>query len=387
MRVLVASIPETSHVFPIVPTALALRDRGHEVLAVAQPNVAPALAAAGLDVTTIGKAFDSVGFFAARLPAGLMPVEAWPLDLDLMNAMAARTWGNWGRDILAPQLEVARDWRPDLILCDPMETAARITGGVLGVPVVEHRWGPDSTGVFRAESARRMASLARKHGLDQLPAPTLTLDPCPPAMRWPDAEPGRPVRFIPYNGSGTAPDLVPVAAGLRRVCVCFGRFTGALTEGRLMRWTLEALAGIDGLEVLLAVSPRELDGIGQVAANVAILQNAPLSTFLDQCDLIVHHGGDGTGMTAMWAGVPQVVIPQLALQDNYGRLAERCGAARNLPELAQQRDPAVIAAAVRDVLEDPRYQAAARRVRAEIESMPPLPVVAEDLERLGSVAA
>jgi UDP:flavonoid glycosyltransferase YjiC (YdhE family) len=393
LRVVVASIPETSHVFPLVPMARALQDAGHDVLAVAQPNVAPALAAAGLPVTVTGKAFDSVNFFQARLPAGMMPAEAWPFDLDLMMAMAARTWSSWARGLLSQQLDTVADWRPDLVLSEPMELATRIAAGVLGVPVVEHRWGPDSTMRFRPEAARRMAPLARRHGLTGLPRPALVLDPCPPALRRPDAEPGRPVRFIPYNGAGThhdgrstGPDPTGEPGAAPRVCVCFGRVVGTLTEGRLLRWTLEALGAIDGIDVMLAVAGPEADALGPVAGNVRVLRDVPLSTFLAQCDAIVHHGGDGTGMTALSCGVPQVVIPQLALQDNFGQLVEQAGAGRNLRDPGAQRNPAIIAAAVRAVLEQPGYRNRAAALRAEVEAMPPPASVVPDLERLAVAA-
>ena len=259
----------------------------------------------------------------------------------------------------------------------------RIAAGVLGVPVIEYRWGPDSTQVFRTETARRMAPVARKHGLPGLPVPALVLDPCPPSLNGPDAAPGRPVRYVPYNGAGTAPARLPSGGG-RRVCVSFGRIAGILTEGRLVRWTLEALDQIEDVDVVLAVTARDRGDVGPVPGNVRVLSDVPLSTFMDQCDLLVHHGGDGTGLTGLCAGVPQVVIPQSAFQALYGQLIERRGAGLSLCEAAGQRDPAAIAAAITTVLADPRYRDRAKQVQAEITDMPPPAAVIPDLERLVS---
>ena len=383
MRVIVATIPETSHAFPIVPLARALLDQGHEVLAVVQPNVAPALAQAGLPGAVVGPAWDSAAFFAARLPPGQLPVEAWSYDVGLMGALAARTWSGWARAIVAEQLDTVSAWQPDLIVCDPMESAARIAGGVLGVPVVEYRWGPDSTQVFRTETARRLAPVARRHGLTGLPEPALVLDPCPPSLNGLDAAPGQPVRYVPYNGAGDAPGHLGAGGG-QLVCVSFGRIAGLLTEGRLLRWTLEALELFEGLDIVLAVTARERADAGPLPGNIRILSDVPLSTFLDQCDLLVHHGGDGTGLTGLCAGVPQVVIPQSAVQALYGRLVERRGAGRNLPEAAEQRAPAAIAAAMEEVLADARYRARARQLQAEIAAMPPPAAVVPALERLAA---
>ena len=160
-----------------------------------------------------------------------------------------------------------------------------------------------------------------------------------------------------------------------------------MTEGRLLRWTLAALNQINDLDVVLAVTARDRGDVGPVTGNVQILQDVPLSTFLDQCDVLVHHGGDGTGMTGLCAGVPQVVIPQFSFQDLYGRLVEQQGAGRSLPGLAQQQNPEVIAEAIRAVLEEPGYRVRAKALQAEIESMPAPATLIPELERLAAVAA
>jgi UDP:flavonoid glycosyltransferase YjiC (YdhE family) len=385
VRVLITSIPQVSHIFPIVPTAQALQAAGHEVLVAAQPKVAPALTSAGLPVQTVGPAFDMLAFFRARLPSGMLPLDAWQFDLEQMNAVAAHTWSKWARGVLGAQLELVSSWPPDLIICDPMELAAPIVGGILNVPVVEHRWGPDPTIGFHREAAKRMRPALRAHGLGQLPTPAFVLDPCPPSLKGPGTEPGHPVRYIPYNGSGALPEGA-LAGDRPRVCVSFGSVAASLTEGALVRWTLEALSEIPGITVTLAVTRKDLSEIGMVPGDVEVLLDVPLNLITGQCDVLIHHGGDGTGMTGLCHGVPQVILPQLRVQSHFGELIEGCGAGRNLGDSSAQRSPATIRAAVQAVLDEPGCRAAAQRLQAEIEDMPTPAAVVARLEQVAAVA-
>ena len=90
---------------------------------------------------------------------------------------------------------------------------------------------------------------------------------------------------------------------------------------------------------------------------------------LPRCDVVITHGGYGSVMACLDAGVPMVVIP-LAGGDQAGN-ANRCaalGVARVVP--SDQHTPEAIRAAVRDVLADPRYCEQASRLRNQIRALP-----------------
>jgi len=386
MRILVTSIPQVSHMFPIVPTAQALQAVGHDVLVLTQPNVAPALAGTGLAVETIGTGVDLVALYRAFLPAGGLPTS-WNMDVDQMNRAAARPWAQFANEVFGAQLEAARRWRPDLIICDPMEIAALLTGAVLNVPVVSHRWGGPATigNLYGATAARRMKPLLKKCGLVKMPDPALIVDACPPSIMLPGTEPGWPVRYIPFNGTGTLP--AGALAGPRpRVCVSFGRVSAALAGGALVRWTLEALDQIDGIGVTLAVTRGDLAEIGPVPGYIEVLLDVPLNLIVGHCDVLIHHGGSGTGMTGLCAGIPQVVLPQIPDQSIFGDLAQAAGAALSVADPDSQQSIETLKSAIKTVLGEPGYRSAAARVRAEIAGMPePASVVAE-LERCAAAA-
>jgi MGT family glycosyltransferase len=104
-----------------------------------------------------------------------------------------------------------------------------------------------------------------------------------------------------------------------------------------------------------ALDPASLDPPG----NVTVLAAAPHRQVLRDAALVVTHGGHGTVMKALAAGVPMVVLPHGRDQaDNAARATAR-GAGVAVKRTAK---PATIARAAQRVLTDPAYRAAARRL-------------------------
>ena len=96
-------------------------------------------------------------------------------------------------------------------------------------------------------------------------------------------------------------------------------------------------------------------------------------------DLIVHHGGTGTVLAALEAGLPQVILPQGADQPFNADLIARSGAGRR--QANDDYAPGSIAALVEPLLGDCPERATAVRIAAEIAAMPaPAEVVPELVE-------
>ncbi|MGH3674270.1 MAG: glycosyltransferase [Mycobacterium sp.] len=94
-------------------------------------------------------------------------------------------------------------------------------------------------------------------------------------------------------------------------------------------------------------------------SNVQVLAAAPHSEVLKHASAVVTHGGHGTVVRALAAGVPLVVIPQGRDQaDNAARVAAR-GAGITVKSGAH---PEEIAGAVRQILGDAGYREAAARL-------------------------
>jgi MGT family glycosyltransferase len=103
-----------------------------------------------------------------------------------------------------------------------------------------------------------------------------------------------------------------------------------------------------------AVDPADVPAPG----NVRVVRAAPHRAVLAETAVAVTHAGHGSVLKALAAGVPLVCMPMGRDQkDNTVRVL-RLGAGLRVPEDAA---PDRIAAAVRQVLDDPTYGVAARR--------------------------
>ncbi|NED82142.1 glycosyl transferase, partial [Streptomyces sp. SID11233] len=64
-------------------------------------------------------------------------------------------------------------------------------------------------------------------------------------------------------------------------------------------------------EIVVTLPARHREALGPVGADTRVVDPTPLNLFLGSCDLLVHHGGTGSSLTACAFGVPQVVLPQI----------------------------------------------------------------------------
>ncbi|MFI9723678.1 nucleotide disphospho-sugar-binding domain-containing protein [Streptomyces sp. NPDC052396] len=383
MRVLMIPTPVPAHLMPLVPLAWALRSAGHEVQVLGQRDVLSAVGAAGLTAVCTGGEFDVNGMLLRGLPGGQRPLQARPRPARSTLGGYGRVWTAHALAVTAPYLEFAREFRPDLILADPLEYASLIIGAVLEVPVVHHRWTVDAiSGPARRASRPSLRELCRSLGVDELPDPTVLLDPTPPSLRLPESEEGTPIRWVPFSGTGQLPAGLREKKADRRVVVSLGNtlaLHGVPFAGRL----LHSFAGMAGAEILATVPEPQRRELGPVPEPVRLIDPLPLHLFLDTCDAMVHHGGAGTAMTATAFGLPQLVLPQLADHFAVGDRIAAAGAGLSFDEAGQQDDPQVVRGALEELLAEPRHGAAARRLAGEMRAMPAPAQVAADLEAIG----
>ena len=94
------------------------------------------------------------------------------------------------------------------------------------------------------------------------------------------------------------------------VYVTFGSVTGSLGHfDSVFRDALDGLAGLDA-RVLMTVGRRiDPDDLAPWPANARVEQWLPQGDVLANAAAMIGHGGFGTTMGALVAGVPQVVVP------------------------------------------------------------------------------
>lgn len=391
MRILFVVTPGVGHAFPLVPLAWAFRAAGHEVL-VATGRTRPtwsssgqtiAVTDAGLPVADISPEFDQPGFWQPiiaqlardnpELADQIAGMRGGKIDdLRLAAAFLSKMSG-----FLADKaIDVAHDWQPDLVVQSQGQGAGLVVAAKLGIPLVEHGLGFARSMGMHELHRKHMADVFDRHGVLELPEHRVMLDVAPPSMA--GGGEGWSMRYVPYNGGGLVPAWLAARPARPRIAVTLGTVAlGDDTVSALAR-LVSVASGVDA-EFVLATGDGDLSALGELPGNVHPAGWLPLSSLLPTCSAIVHHGGSGTTLTALAAGVPQLVLPG--------------GADRHINALAvRQRGAGVIADLdtvdadlIGTVLRDTSLRTAATEIRAEVRSMPAPSVVADRLAK-GAVA-
>jgi UDP:flavonoid glycosyltransferase YjiC (YdhE family) len=144
---------------------------------------------------------------------------------------------------------------------------------------------------------------------------------------------------------------VPYAAGV-------GGLTGVI----------EAMRDLDA-EVVLALGEADRSALGPLPGNVRLSGWVPLSALVPTCRVVIHHGGAGTTMNGLVAGVPQIVLPHGADQHMNASAVEQRGV--GLSHLPSDADPATVGRSLQRLLAEPAFSLAADEVRTEIADLPP----------------
>jgi UDP:flavonoid glycosyltransferase YjiC (YdhE family) len=398
MRILVATTAGAGHFAPLVPFARACAEAGHEVRVAAPASFADTVGRAGLLHLPLSDAApEALGAAFARIPE---------LTMRRANDFVIRdVFGGLDAEAALPGLRAAvEEWRPDVLLRESAEVASYVVAVESGLPYVEVNIGLDA---FADELAELLEEPIRGLGCAagtaaMREAPRWTLLPAsfdleatgtlgaPTRFREPILEAGR-VEDLPGWWADRDDPLVyvtfgSVAAGLG----LFPRFYGAV---------LESLADAP-VRVLMTLgeagAPEEL---GTLPANIHVERWWPQAQVMPHAAAIVGHGGFGTTMTALVAGVPQVVVP-LFSSDQFAN-AERVDAVRAGVALAEDgvadrlagsmlpAGPSVLdrlADAVLRAVHDDVLSAGARDVAAEITGLPEVAAcvpLLEDLVRTG----
>ncbi|MEU7479142.1 nucleotide disphospho-sugar-binding domain-containing protein [Lentzea sp. NPDC042327] len=351
MRVLVVSAPLLGHVFPLVPLALALREAGHEVV-VATGGEALKAAESGLPVEDVVPAGVHFGRIAARIVVTHPLVARRELRGSGELGFVSRLFGAVGNAMTAPLRELAARWRPDVVLHEPLAAA----GSALGVPsVVQDVSLFDGLRLTAAVSARMDAETR---------SPATVLRTAPASLA--EFPGGRPMRFVPHSGAGDVPGWLAEPSGTPRILVSRSTAPGP-GAGTMMAAVVRAAAHVDAEFVL--VRP---DRTGGLPDNVRTTGWVPVPAVLPFCDGIVHHGGAGTLLAALAAGVPQLVEPGPGDRTVHATAVAERGA--GLKAAAGDVTPELLTT----LITAPALQAAALEVSTELAKMPsPADIAAE----------
>ena len=378
MRILFATTAGTGHFGPLVPFIRAAMAAKAEVVVAAPSSFEEAVVGTGFPFQALGEPTPAEWGAVMAGVRGLTEEEGDKLVIgEIFGRLDA------GRALPA-MLSAIDEWRPDFVVRETFEFASLVAAEARGVPHVHV-----ATGILAASSR---ALPAASPAIDELRASLgLAADPDLSAHRLAPTWSLSPVSFEDPGDPGP-PQIErfrnSIVGTLRSkppkdveptVYVTFG--TVAPNMGFfpvLYRAVIGALAD-HPIRVVVTVG-RSVDpaDLGPLPANASAHRWIDQAEVLEQATLVVNHGGYGTVLGCLAAGVPQVVLPLFADQPVNAARVRALGAGIELdggsaPDprraLGSVKDVAV---AVMRVLGEPSYKSAAEKVAAEIQALPPV---------------
>ena len=395
--VLLATLQGGGNLPPELGLARRLVRRGHRVHVLSEPSVGEEARAAGCTFSRwptapAGNAVDR-DLAAARDWQLRTPAQALRFVHGVGDFLFGAA-GRFARDVLATADGVGAD----VVLVEAAlvgalagaEASGRPTAALMpsiymvplaGRPVLGSGWQPAAgpLGELRDRLApaafRRFVDLglprlnaARAElGLPPLPHVLAAFDHCDrvlvmtsPTFDPPPAHPPVNVRYVgPVldDPAWAAASPVPEVSG-EGPLVLVALSSTYQAHQQVIGRIVQALAGLR-VRGLVTLGPGLRPGEVTGAPNVAVVAHAPHSAVLREAAAVVTHGGHGTVIKALAAGVPMVVLPHGRDQaDDAARVVATGTGLR----LSRQSDAAAIRAAVRRVVEEPRFRREAGRM-------------------------
>jgi UDP:flavonoid glycosyltransferase YjiC (YdhE family) len=339
VRVLFATTRGAGHFGPLAPFAQACARAGHEVLVAGPPSVAALASRARLRLRPVAEPS------AATADAAFAPV--WRREAPVEHVVRELFIGLYARTAMADMLTAVDEWRPDVIVRETMEFASAVAAVRYDVPQV--RVG------IHLDSATDAGG-----GLEALAADALGIEPeqlgeGPLLTRSPGRDEPGVHRFRTDAMPLRRPELIYVTFGSE--APASHHFPG------VYRRAVEALADLP-LPVLMTIGDRSDPAeLGPLPPSLSVAPWVSQTEVMPWAAAMVSHGGSGSTLMALAAGVPQAFVPLFVDGPANAQRVAELGAGVVAEDLA---------ADVRALVEDPRYRDAAAGVAAEIAALPPI---------------
>ena len=341
------------------------------------------------------------------------PLRLWARVRDRLLVGPAR---EFCRDVL----EELRREAADVVVVDTMIPSAAFGAEAAGVPAVIVMHGPymvpraevpplgtgfmparGSLGRLRDRSAAALALAAFRSGLPALnqARAEFGLAPLRDALR-PHGQGSRILvcsspsydfapGSVPDNVRYVGPQLDDAASAARRnpwavpsgrPLVLVGLSSTVMRQEGLLQRIADALGQLD-VQGLITTGPAVDPALIAAPPNVTVTRWVRHADVLHHCSAVVTHGGHGTVMKALIAGVPLVVVPLGRDQpDNAARVVHAGAGIR----LRKNASVSALRAATARVIEDPRYRAAAGRMASRLAAERDDNLVVDELEQMAA---
>lgn len=283
MRFLFTFAGGRGHFDPMAPVARAVAAAGHAVAVAGAGREVPAIERAGFTAIATSPVPDVDPGAPVRVP--LPPVDPARDDWELKELFARRG----GRARAGALLDIAREWRPDVVVRDEADFGSAIAAERLGLPCATVLVLAAGAFLRRELVAEPLHELRAEHGLPPDPALTmldgdLVLSSFPPGLR------DRGTAFLFRPGPPLAPRPAHEPPG-----VYFTLGTNFnLESGDLFERGIAGLAQLDARVTVTVGAQIDPAVFGPQPGHVRVERFVPQAELLPDTDLVVSHG-EGTG--------------------------------------------------------------------------------------------
>jgi len=165
-----------------------------------------------------------------------------------------------------------------------------------------------------------------------------------------------------------------------RPLVLVGLSSTVMRQEGLLQRAADALGQLQ-VRGLVTTGPAVDPEVIAAPPNVTVTRWVRHADVLPYCSAVITHGGHGTVMKALIAGVPLVVVPLGRDQpDNAARVVHAGAGIR----LRKNASVSALRAAAAQVIEDPRYRAAARRMATRLAAERDDNLAVDELEHMAA---
>jgi UDP:flavonoid glycosyltransferase YjiC (YdhE family) len=383
MRVLFSTTAGTGHFGPLIPVAKACAAAGQTVAVAAPNSFAEMVTRAGFEHLPFGAPPpELIGKVFGRI--GKLPFE------EANRVVLAEVFGRLDAQAALPALSrIISDWRPDVVVRETCEFGSLVAADRAGIAQLEvaigmGRIGPGLVGILEES----LADLSIMAGLPTVRGTELLLHgdsftSVPPSLDSGELMLGKPKHEQPVGDrrrlwrfrTHTAVRKVTLPApwgdpSYPLVYVSYGSVTARQAQfAPMYQATLDALADLP-IRVLMTTG-RDLDpaDLDPIPPNSHVEQWWSQEVLMGGSAAVIGHGGFGTTMAALAAGVPQILLPLFSFDQaiNAERVAAVNAGIQLSSGLAGVSD---LPAALGRLLDDPAFTEGARAMAAEIAGLP-----------------
>lgn len=386
MKILFTTLPGYGHVLPLVPLAMELKDKGHNISFAIAKSFTKKINDIGFDCISVGFDWDE-----SQLEQILPSIKEVP-PIEQNSMIRKLLWYDAPVSAISDSLSFFKKEKPDVIISSGYDYSGQILAEILDVPCVVHSIDIRMPSALKERIHGDYPKMLReKFGLSTgqaLNKKNLELSFMPKCWELPGYESPsneyyiRPQFFDNIKGE-QYPDWISHYKKKPIVYVSLGTVFNDYPA--IFQSIIEGLKN-EPINLIVTIGPNgDTSVFGKQPDNVCIKNYIPQSFILPHTSVSINHGGVSTIMAALSNGIPLINLPLSGDQTINSNWCQMQGVAvdlgnENFNFISNQRwdiqvdqiTPELIKKSIIEALDNTKYKSNAIKIKEEINCLPDL---------------